>query len=361
MQLSILIATNRTGFLACSRIAQACSWAAPNVEVIVRDNSGDPRKRELLAQLRRDHCNIILAEPCDMQTNFVETLRQATGEFVFLLADDDYGFDHAVAALPALIEQHGKDPSVAGVTGGYVVESSQGSAIVSYPNVESEDVVARVAGYLSYGGANILQYAPVRQDVIKRTSAALKALPFCFSFHDQIMCLLYLLNGKFVRMKRLLYLYDLGPWEQRDSAQKRDLDFYRGAGLDPAINTLHWFLCAFEGAVLARHSDAFPDYPLAQRQAVADRWFSSMFIRFKGHQRLTFDSPFAGEAQKIGAKLLTSTGQLQFKDMLTEICGLIALFSEQSAHRYFDYWDAAINQRKPPPRVAEMALEKRAV
>jgi len=39
MQLSILIASNRTGLLACSRIAQACSWAGPNLEVIVRDNS----------------------------------------------------------------------------------------------------------------------------------------------------------------------------------------------------------------------------------------------------------------------------------------------------------------------------------
>jgi hypothetical protein len=194
--------------------------------------------------------------------------------------------------------------------------------------------------------------------VIKRVIASLNALPFYFSFHDQIMCLLYLLNGKFVRLKRLLYLYDLGPWEQRDSAQKRDLEFYREAGMDPAINTLHWFLCGFEGAVLTRHSDAFPDHPLAQRQAVADRWFSSMFIRFKGQQRLTFDSPFAGEAQKICAKLLTSTGQLQFQDMLTEICGLIALFSEDGAQRYFDYWDAAINRRKPAPRSIE--LERRA-
>lgn len=359
MQLSILITTNRIGLLACSRIAQACSWAAPNIEVIVRDNSGDAEKRDLLARFRRDHCNIILAEPCDGLTNFVEALRLATGDFVYLLADDDYGFDHAVAALPALIEQYGKDPSVAGVTGGYVVESSQGSAIVTYPNVESEDVVARVAGYLSYSGANILQYAPVRQDAIRRTMAALNGLPFYFSFHDQIMCLLYLLNGRFVRMKRLLYLYDLGPWEQRDSAQQRDLQFYREAGMDPAINTLHWFLCGFEGAVLARHSDAFPDYPLAQRQAVADRWFSSMFMRFKGHQRLTFDSRFAGEAQKICAKLLASTGQLQFQDMLTEICGLIALFSEDGAQRYFHHWDAAINRPKPAPRSVE--IERRAV
>ncbi|MBI3702564.1 MAG: hypothetical protein HY244_01620, partial [Rhizobiales bacterium] len=69
MQLSILLATNRTGLLAFSRIAQACSWASPDIEVIVRDNSGDPQKREFLAHCKRDHCNIVIAEPCDMRTN----------------------------------------------------------------------------------------------------------------------------------------------------------------------------------------------------------------------------------------------------------------------------------------------------
>ncbi len=238
---------------------------------------------------------------------------------------------------------------------------AQGSAIVAYQNIESDDVVARVAGYLGYGGANIMQYAPIRRDIINRVVALMNTLPFYLSFHDQIICLLYLLNGKFVRLKRLLYLYDLGPWEQRDSAQLRDLDFYRGAGLDPAINTLHWYLCGFEGAVLARHADAFPDYTLAQRQAIADRWFSTMFIRFKGHARLTFNSPFAGEAQKICSKLLTSTGQLAFQGMLAEICALIALFSADGAQRYFDFWDAAINRRQPAPLAAAMAAQKRAV
>ena len=88
-----------------------------------------------------------------------------------------------------------------------------------------------------------------------------------------------------MRLKRLLYLYDMGPWEEAESAQKRDLEFYTGAGLDPAINKLHWFLCAFEGAVLIRNSDLFPDYPLAQRQPIADLWFSAMFHRFQSARR----------------------------------------------------------------------------
>ena len=55
MQLSILIPTHRNDLLACSRIAQACSWAGPKLEVIVRDNSGNAEKRNLLAQFKRDH------------------------------------------------------------------------------------------------------------------------------------------------------------------------------------------------------------------------------------------------------------------------------------------------------------------
>lgn len=361
MQLSILIGTNRKGLLACSRIAQACSWATPDIEVIVRDNSGDSQKRKILAQFRGDHRNIILAEPCDALTNLTEILRLAKGEFVFLLADDDFCFDHAVAALPALIKQFGKNPSIAGVTGAYIVEGSRGSEVVSYKDAESDDVVARVAGYLSYGGANILHYAPVRRDIVQRVFAFMNSLPVYFSFHDQIICLLYLLNGRFFRLKRFLYLYDLGLWETGDTAQMRDADYYRAAGLDPSINALHWFLCGFEGAILIRTADVFPDYPMAQRQLIADRWFSSMFVRFKEQTRLTFGSKFATEATKVSAKLLTSSGALSFQDLLAQVTGLMALSSKDKAQRYHDFWDAAISQRKPAAHPLEASADERAV
>jgi hypothetical protein len=353
MQLSILIATHRSGLLACSRIAQACSWAGPNIEVIVRDNSGDAQKRELLGRFEREHCQIIIAEPCDALTNFSEILQLAKGEFLFLLADDDFCFDHAIAALPAVIAQFGKDPSVAGVTGAYVVESTQGSSIVSYQNAEADDVVTRINGFLSYRGPNIMHYAPVRCDVVQRVFFFMNTLPFYLSFHDQIVCLLYLLNGKFVRMKRLLYLYDVGVWESAATAQQRDVDYYRGAGLDPSINALHWFLCGFEGALIARNATVFPDLPLTQRQTIADRWFSAMFMRFKNQPRLTFDSGLAAEAEKVRAKLQAAAGQLSFEGMLAEICALIALSSQDKAQRYCDFWSAVIAQGQTAPRAAK--------
>ena len=361
MQLSILIASNRTGLLACSRIAQACSWAGPNLEVIVRDNSGDAEKRALLPHFRRDNCNIIIADPCDGLTNLSEILQLAKGDFIFHLADDDFCFDRAIASLPGVLDGCRKDPSVVGVTGAYAVEGANGTAIVAYQNAEADDVVTRVDGFLNYSGPNILQYAPMRRDIMQNVFAFMNTLPFYFSFHDQIICLLYLLHGKFARLNRLMYLYDIGVWETGGSAQKRDIEFYQTAGLDPVINKLHWFLCGFEGAVLVRNSDAFPDYSLAQRQAIADRWFSNMFMRFKGSPRITFDSRFTGEADKLCAKLQTSTGQLSFQGMLTEICSLIALSSEANAQRYHDFWDAVLNRRTPIARLAGVAAQKRAV
>jgi len=347
--------------LALSRIAQVCSWAGPNIEVIVRDNSGNAEKRMLLEHFRREHCDIVIADPCEPLENYSEILRLAQGEFVFCVSDDDFCFDRAIGALPGVIDRFGKDPTVAGVTGAYALETPQGTSIVNYNSVDSDDPAVRVAGYLAYQGPNMLFYSVLRRSLAERVLVFMKAMPVYLSFHDQILCLLYLLNGKLVKMRRLFYGYDVGIWEATETAQKRDLDFYRAAGLDPAMNKLHWFLCGFEGAVLVRNSDMFPDYPLAQRQVIADRWFSMMFMRFKSQARLTFESRFADEADKVCAKLQASTGQLSFQGMLTEICGLIALSSKDNAQRYRDFWDAEINRRKPIPSFDGLVAEKRAV
>jgi hypothetical protein len=344
VQLSILIGTNRTGLLACSRIAQACSWASPNIEVIIRDNSGDAEKRSLLQHFRRDNCTIVLAEPDDSLANITAILKLAKGEFVFILADDDFCFDHAIASIPAVIAECGGDPSVVGITGAYAVEMAHGSAVVDYKNIDSDDPATRVAGFLSYVGPNILHYAPIRRELVQKIFGFQRTQPYSFSFHDQTVSMLYLLNGRFVSLKRFLYLYDLGPWQENETAQQRDVSFYRDAGLDPAINKLHWFICAFEGAALIRNADVFPDYRLAQRQPIADLWFSAMYQRFRNPTRLTYDSKLTNEAALLHAALQKTSGQMSFLQMLTAISGFMALSSPEHAQRYFDFWNAVINK-----------------
>jgi hypothetical protein len=347
MRLSILVPTNRTGLSVCAKIAQACSWATPDIEVIIRDNSGDMGKREFLIQCQREHCKILIAEPCSYLVNLREILRASSGDFVFFVADDDFCFDYAIGAVSNLIGQTSGDLSISGIAGYCVVETTQGSSILSYQNVDSVDVTERLIGYLKLGGPNVLYYAPVRREVAQRVYAFVGAMPAMFSFHDQIICLLCLLNGRYIRLNRLLYLYDLGVWENVGSSQKRDVEFYVREGFDAAMSQLHWFLCGFEGAVLARNGRVFPDLSLSKRQTVTDLWFSLMFARFKHGERIKFESRFGDQADRTRDKLLKSTGRLLFPDMLKELCDFIALFSAGKAQAYHDFWDAVINNRGP--------------
>jgi hypothetical protein len=350
VKLSILLPTYRHSLLACSRIAQACSWAGPDIEVLVRDNSGNARKRELLANFQHDNCRIITVEPCQPRENYSEILRQATGEFVFALGDDDLFFDPAIGDLPGVIAQIGADRSFIGITGTYAIETSNGTSLASYQNLDASEARVRVAGFLSYPGPNILFYSVVRRELLNRVFDIMHAMPFSFSFHDQIICMLYLLNGKFFRLQRLMYLYNMGVWETAEGAQKCDLDIYNDAGLDPAINKLHWLLCGFEGASLIVNSDMLAMLAPAQRQPIADLWFSAMFARFKRDNRSAFGSPHAEDAERWCKKLQESTGHLTFQNILTEISGFIALSSKASGQDYFDFWDAIINKRQPLPR-----------
>lgn len=331
--------------MALSRIAQASSWAGPGIEVIVRDNSGNAEKREQVSRFHRDNCTIVCADPCEPLENFLELMRLAKGDFIFCIADDDLCFDRTIAALPHVIDETGKDPAVAGITGTYAIEASKGTSLAAYNNIDSNDVAARVAGYLSYGGANVLTYSPMRRTMVERMVNFVQTMPACLSYHDQIVCLLYLLNGKFVKLPRLLYAYDVGLWEDTASAQQRDMDFYRAAGLDPAVNALHWFMCGFEGATLIRNSDMFPDYPAAERQAMTDQWFSVMFMRFMNNPRFTYGSPFAPQAEILCQKLRASQGRLSFNEMLADICHLMALGAPDKAQAYLTFWGGIMNRR----------------
>ena len=348
MQLSILLPTYRHDLTTLARIAQACSWASSSIQVVVRDNSGNAEKREQIAQFKRDHCTIISTDPCEPLENYTGLMRLAKGDFVFCLADDDVFFDRAILALPGLIDRFGGDPGMVGVAGNYIVESSKGSALTVYQNINSEDVLARIAGYLSYPGANVLAYAPLRRATIEKVFHFMQAMPVYLSFHDQITCLLYLLNGKFVRLPKLIYGYDFGPWEDIQSAQKRDMAFYKAAGLDASISKLHWFLCGFEGAILIRNGDVFPDHAPALRQKMADQWFSMMFQRFLSNPRFAFGSQFTAQADALCAKLRGSAGKLSFVDMLSDICHFIALSSPDKAQSYLSFWAGMLAPRRQP-------------
>jgi len=348
IRLSVIMPSNRADLRALSRITQACSWAAPHTEVIIRDNSGDAAKRAFLAQIEKENCHLIVAEPCGAHENGWKALERAQGDFVFLISDDDVCFDRALAELPAKIAEVANDPSVIGITGAIMIDSSKGSNFVAYRDIGAEDPLMRLVGWAGSTPCNVILFSPIRRDVLKWTAEVLEAKPFRLSFDDQICSMLYLVRGKFAYLDRLLYSYDQHNWESRESAQREDLKCYTAAGLDPAVNKLHWLLCAFEGAALARNLSLAPGYTLAQRQSFADYWFALMFRRFQVDYREGYGSPFADKADTLCAKWKTAAGQLTFEAILADICQFLALTSPAHATRYFDYWRGFIGMRHAP-------------
>jgi hypothetical protein len=348
IRLSVVMPTNRDDLTAISRITQACSWAGPHTEVIIRDNSGSASKRRLLAQIEKENCHLITADPCGAHENGWKAIDRAQGDFVFLISDDDFCFERAIAELPGKIGEIRDDPSVIGITGAIVMDNSRGSSIVAYRNIGGDDPLARLSGWFESVGPNVLLFSPIRREVLKWAAEILEPKPFRLSFDDQICSLLYLLRGKFAHVDRLLYVYDQHNWETRESAQREDLKCYTAASLDPAVNKLHWLLCAFEGAALVRNLTLKPSYTLAQRQSFADYWFGAMFRRFQRDPREGYGSPLSDQADSLCEKWKAAAGQLSFKMILGDICQFLALTSPEHATRYFNYWSNVIGLRQAP-------------
>ena len=134
--------------------------------------------------------------------------------------------------------------------------------------------------FLSYGGPNMIFYSVLRRQLAERVLAFMKTMPvFCrFTIRS---CACFICSTENLQTSTPLLCLRYRRWGSRETAQKSDIDFYKAAGLDPAANKLQWLLCGFEGAAMIMNATEFPAYPVPQRQAIADLWFTHMFHRFK--------------------------------------------------------------------------------
>lgn len=333
--------THRDDLLALSRITQACSWASPNVEIIVRDNSGSKAKREFLESIRRGNianCEITMVEPCEATENFAKCLSSAKGDFVFFVADDDCSFDRAIGDLTAAAKILAAEPSAVGLVGLYIIERRQGSSIATYSPLDSDDVSSRVAAYLEFEGPNLLFYSPVRRQTALSCFEFVSAAPFQFSFRDQIMSLIYVLSGKFANIQRLMYLYNYGLWDEENVSQDLDMKSYLAAGMDPALNKLHWLLCAFEGAKIISSPKFCQNASSEERKATVDKWLEIMFRRFSSDSRVVRQSSLSSPVNVVCEKWRNAYPNISLDDLQNDICDFIALFSKPNAETYRDFW-----------------------
>jgi hypothetical protein len=336
MKLSILMPSHRIGLSACSRILEACSWASDDIEVIVRDNSGDTEKRSFLSQINADNCRIISVDEDGIYENMIALMEAARGDFIFFSADDDLCGRQSIDAVLAAIKQNGDDQSVVGVTGHYLFETTGGSQLMGYTQVDSAAATDRINGYFALG-LNLIYYSAVRRTTWLELCRWVGSLPMRFSYLDLIMVVMTLLSGRYVDIHRMIYIYDFTGWE---GGLKFDKDYalYEAAGIDRSALWLHGLFCAFEGTKVIL-SDLFAkDLTVNERMTAATLWYQRVLGSSAPLEPQTVLDEYAAQLR---TKWL-QTRKVDLGSLLADLSDFLDLATKDraKAQRYREYWSA---------------------
>jgi glycosyltransferase involved in cell wall biosynthesis len=340
MKISLIIPSNRKSYSAIARILECASLDPSRFEVIVRDNSEDEAKRALISRIDSPTFRFVTVPNRGAFENSVEALRLATGEFVFCIADDDWLSARGIEQLHALAARESDDATVACFTGTYFIQSSTQSGLLRYSDLDSDNAAKRLASYLEARAPNVLYYSAVRRSLATFCFSLLERLPYKFSYHDQLIAMLYLALGRTLQIEQVVYFYDLGEWETWEKSLAKDRAMYVDAGLPLEIDRLHWLLCGMEGGFLL-NSVLLSEKGTYDRKELSDLWFANMFARFKHHNRETgYDSTAINDGTLKLRNKWISEAEVNLNELLFDVCDVLEGADQAGAERYFKFWSS---------------------
>jgi len=307
-------------------------------EVIVRDNSENVEKRAVLDKVQSSTVRVINVPNRGSVENFTEIIHAAAGDFVLYLADDDWLSVRGLEQLHSMAAPFVDDLSISGATGSFLIETSSMTGFLKFDGLDSQDAKRRLAGYFTANGPNVLFYSAVRRSLMLFGLRMMGSLPYKFSFHDQLMTLLYVAAGRVLQLDRIVYFYDLGEWESSEGTLAKDRAFYLDAGLPVEIDRLHWLICGLEGALLLR-SRMFANQGLAEAPQLAAAWFSENFARFYARDREQGYAPSPANTitQEIKDKW-RGISEANPSELLLDLCSAFEIVDKKGAERYFEFW-----------------------
>lgn len=350
MKLSLVMPTHRTDALATSRCLHLASLADDGVEVVIRDNSGDPAKPDRLSALAGPAVRIVAAAPCGPSENFAAAFAASSGDFVHFVADDDFILATGVRRLARTLRALGPDAGdVVALAGDYLLESDTGVRHVSVEALGDPDPVVRMRAFLG-ASMGVLFYSAIRRDFLRLQFALLDSLPIAASFHDQLLCALLVASGRVVTVPGTVYVYDATQWSRADRALDSDRRVYRAAGLPPAIDRLHWLLAAVEGATLLA-SPALAPAIGGGGEPLARLWWDEMLRRVRADAREPGATPGAADDD---ARALRErrAGDDRFapEAALDDLAEWLRRHAPQAAGPYFAFWSALQPRRNAAQR-----------
>jgi hypothetical protein len=341
MKISLIIPTNRSSHQAIARVFEAAGLDSDRFEVIVHDNSEDEEKHRILRSIRSDAVRLHCVPACSAFENLIGALPLATGQFVLFQADDDWIFSKALLQLHELARSVEHDSSVSCISGTYLLETSTAYGLFQHRNIDANDAETRLREFLTANAPNVLFYSAVRRSLATLCFDVLERLPYHFSYHDQLVSLMYIALGRIPQVPRVFYNYDMGEWETQEKGFAKDQNFYIAAGLPVAFDRLHSLLCGMEGALLMT-SSLLADQLAGHGEALARIWFAYHFERFRLLDRPlpAADAPAASSVEAIRRKLVARTRELNVNEILLDVADVIDGVDREGARRYFDFWSA---------------------
>jgi hypothetical protein len=338
MIISLILPSYRHSYSALARMMEWSSLDPTKFELVVRDNSGNKEKRDFLGRLISPTLKIHSVDPCDAFENALSALRLATGDFVFFVADDDWLSIRGLEQLHTFIENNCSDASIGCFTGDYLVEATEYSYMFRYGAIDANDTHQRISSYLNSNASNFLYYSIVRRSLVETCFQFMDDLPYKFSYHDQVISLIYLTLGRVLKIERVVYGYDLGEWETAEKSLAKDRSIYVAAGLPIEYDRLHHLFCALEGALLL-NSNLILDKVGENTAASADLWFQTMFSKFIHHRReLPASNSDADLAiMKFQGKLLAQNSW-NYQELLLDFSEILEVADPAGAQRYFKFW-----------------------
>ena len=337
MKPSFVMCSNRTGLEVVSRIGRLAALASDEIEIVVRDNSGDPEKQDSLARMQGPNRKIVSVDPCASWGNMLGALSLATGDYIFEIHDDD---DLNVIAMPGLlrgIRDIDNDPSYVAVAGFYVLELGAQSVLYSLEDFDAPTGGERVGSFVK-SAYSVLHFSAIRRSVRTQLDDFNRSLPFRFAYLDQIQAVLLLSLGRFRTVRHVLYTYDMHNWADPVQARRTDLKYYKDNGVDGSVLQLQYLLQGFEGAKAI--AEKFLPLPLtaAERLDIAHRWFGHKYSRFAdGPVAVDETARFNREAQALAGKW-KSRPEFDFAALLTDLSEFFALSDPAAGQRYYDFW-----------------------
>ncbi len=340
MKISIVLPSNRISNAALARIFELGSLDPARFEVIVRDNSGNARKRQALESLEGSAIKPTFVAGAGPFENVIASVRAATGEYIFPFADDDWLFARGLTSLYELALAQLTDANVAAITGVYLVESSRGCGPFSYEGIAEAQPIDRLRAFLNANVANYLYYSALKASVARFCFDLLEVIPAHFSFHDQLLSLSYLAHGTVPRVQRLLYCYDIGEWETMEATLSKDRSMYAKAGLPKEIDRLHWLLCGLEGALLMRSARIKASSGRVCSD-LGDLWFQFMFGRFVHQDRENGleETPLGESTRQVRQKWVDAQS-VDFSELLMDVTETFEIANQPLGDAYFKFWSS---------------------